>query len=346
MQILALALLSVLAQSIDIDNNHPYESWTPYFSEKFQCFEDSNNAYPDFPNGYVCCGYAANGEVACEAASEWVNVGGTDTLKTNKFSLCSTTLEGAQTEDDQGRKKDLCCANDYFSDCGTCHGFTVWEFESFEEMAADSRVTFNNTWKTKFLAQSQDDTNAYDNEYYPAGFVHAKLREFNDPPVCVFVPSAGGRVIEIRVEPEESGNTVCFNDLHDDTEERNNPGQITTCDDTRLRTCFSDGDMKKPGETNVPGFPFFINCVEGCEDSDVNLWFRARASNSTWADVENQDAENNIEMWCNWLDRDDPKWDTYPSEIAKPGQVLGGPDDDSVGTLSLLILSVLGFLML
>merc|ERR1719499_485728 len=271
----------------------------------------------------------------------WVNVGATPSLKTDKFSLCEANLANAKSQN-----RDLCCENDYFSDCSVCHGFAVWEWESFEEMSSDSRVTFDEDWKKDFLAQTQDDTEAYDNAIFPAGFVHAKLREFNDPPVCVFIPSAGGRVIEIRVEPEESGNTVCFNDLHDDTEERNNPGQITTCDDTRLRTCFSDGDLKKDDATNVPGFPFFINCVEGCEDSDVNLWFRARASEQTWAEVENQAAEENIEMWCTWMDRNDTKWDTYPSEIAPPGQVMGGEVDDSVGTLSVLMLSVLGLLML
>jgi len=342
MQLLALTLLGVLTQSINVDiTNGNYIEWTAYFSEKFQCFKDDANNYGKGVGAYVCCGYAANGEQACDIHSAWVNVGATASLKTNKFSLCEETLEQAKA---QG--KDLCCANDYFSDCGVCHGFTVWEFESFEEMANDDRVTFDNNWREGYYAQTQDDTQAYDNQYFPAGFIHAKLHEFNDPPVCVFIPSAGGRVIEIRVEPDESGNTVCFNDLHDDTEERNNPGQITTCDDTRLRACFPDGDLGKPDNDNVPGFPFFINCVEGCEDSDVNLWLRARASETTWADVENQAAEENIEMWCAWMDQNDTKWDTYPSEIRPPGQVQGGEVDNSVGALSLLMLFVLSFIMI
>merc|ERR1712156_441985 len=292
-------------------------------------------------NTYVCCGYAANGEMTCGRAADWVNVGGqvdqngAATQRTNKFSLCETSVTAAKNN---GR--DLCCSNDYFNDCGVCHGFAVWEFESFAEMEQDSRVTFEEDWKADFLGQTQDDTKAYDNAVFPAGFVHAKLREFNDPPVCVFIPSAGGRVIEVRVEPEESGNTVCFNDLYDDTEERNNPGQITTCDDSRLRSCFSDGDLKKNDGDNTPGFPFYINCVEGCEDSDINLWFRARASETTWVDVENQDAEFNIEMWCTWMDSNDTKWDTYPSEIAPPGEVMGGDVDDSVKALSFFVSAV------
>jgi hypothetical protein len=333
--LLAFTLMSVLTHSIGISDGN-YEQWEPYFSEKFSCYKDVADT-----NQYQCCGYMANGERECAVASAWTNVGGTNTLKTSRFSLCSSTLQQARN---LGR--DLCCANDYFSDCGVCAGFMIWEFESFQEMADDSRVTFDLDWKEQFLDQPQDDTKAYDNNIFPAGFVHAKLHEFNDPPVCTFIPSAGGRVIEIRVEPEESGNTVCFNDLYDDTEERNNPGQITSCDDTRLRTCFSDGDLKKNANDNTPGFPFFINCVEGCEDSDINLWFRARASDTTWVEVENQDAESNMEMWCNWMDRNATEWDTYPSEIAPPGQVLGGEVPDSVTALSVLFVSLISFLML
>jgi len=338
--LLAAALLSVLTHSISVTDAN-YETWEPYFSEKFSCYKDVGGSDGvAATNQYMCCGYMANGERECALASEWINVLGGGQVKTTRFSLCENTLNAARNN---GR--DLCCENNYFSDCGVCGGFSIWEWETFEEMSGDSRVTFDDNWKEDFLGQVQDDTKAYDNNVFPAGFVHAKLREFNDPPVCVFIPSAGGRVIEVRVEPEESGNTVCFNDLYDDTEERNNPGQITTCDDTRLRTCFSDGDLKKNANDNTPGFPFYINCVEGCEDSDINLWFRARASETTWADVTNQDAEFNMEMWCMWMDQNDTKWDTYPSEIAPPGQVMGGDVDDGVSALSLVFsaLSMLFF---
>lgn len=338
--LLSLALFSAVTHSMNVTDGN-YDTWEPYFSEKFSCYKDvAGSDGVAATNAYVCCGYMANGERACDAADNWVNVGGSNSLKTTRFSLCSTTLNAAQNN---GR--DLCCANDYFSDCGVCGGFMIWDWENFQEMADDPRVTFDEDWKEQFLAQPQDDTDAYDNAIFPAGFVHAKLREFNDPPVCVFVPSAGGHVIEIRVEPEESGNTVCVNDLYDDVEERNNPGQITTCDDSRLRTCFSDGDLKKNENDNTPGYPFYINCEEGCEDSDINLWFRARMSDTTWTEVENQAADSNMEMWCNWMDRNATEWDTYPSEIAPPGVVLGGDVDDSVASLSLLVLSALAFLM-
>lgn len=335
--ILTLALFSAVTHSFTLTDNN-YNEWEAYFSEKFSCYKDV--AGLTSANNYVCCGYVANGERACAVSADWVNVGGTNTLKTTRFSLCETTLQAAQNNG-----VDLCCNNDYFADCGVCGGFMIWEWENFEEMSTDSRVTFEEDWKSDFLAQPQDDADAYDNQFFPAGFVHAKLREFNDPPVCVFVPVAGGHVIEIRVEPEESGNTVCFNDLHDDTEDRNNPGQITTCDDSRLRTCFSDGDLKKNDNENTPGFPFFINCVEGCEDSDINLWFRARMSDTTWSEVENQAAESNIEMWCNWMDRNATEWDTYPSEIAPPGVVVAGEIEDGVLALSLFALTTLALLM-
>jgi len=335
-----LALLSAVTHSVSvtINNGNQYDLWKPYFSEKFSCFFDEAGEID--ANQYVCCGIVANGERACARANLWENVGGSASLKTTHFALCDTTLQSAKNN---GR--DLCCENDYFSNCDGCNAFMIWPWENFQSMADDDRVTFDNDWKTQYLNEPDNDQEAYEKDVFPAGFIHAKLREYNDPPVCVFVPSAGGHVIEIRVEPEESGNTVCVGDMYDDIEERNNPGQITTCDDSRLRTCFSDGDLKKNENDKTPGYPFIIDCKEGCEDGDINLWFRARMSDTKWTEVENQAADSNMEMWCNWMDRNATEWDTYPSEMRPPGQAVTGVVDDSVASLSLLVLSALSFLM-
>merc|ERR1712146_396116 len=128
------------------------------------------------------------------------------------------------------------------------------------------------------------------------GFVHAKLREFNDPPVCVFIPSAGGPVIKCESSPKNLA-TLCASMTSTMILKNETIPVKLPLDDTRLRTSFSDGDLKKNENDNAPGFPFYINCVEGCEDSDISLWFRARFSDISWADVVNQDAEFNIEMW-------------------------------------------------
>jgi len=337
---LALSMaLVVLVQSITL-GDYNKDEWAQYYSEQFSCYEDCTGGYNQ-ANGncntpvWKCCGLMANGQRQCADASEWVNVGGSadGSLKTNRFSLCVTNVNNiynAQT----GVTKDLCCQNNYFSDCGVCRGFVVWEFDTFEEMDQSSKTTFDENWKTTYLAQNEDDTNAYDNAVYPGGFIHATLREYNDPPVCVYMPSAGGHIIEIKVEPDEEGNTVCVNDLHDDQQERDNPGQITTCDDTRLRTCFSDGEMGVDDE--VPGFAFYIDCEQGCADGDIHLWLRARASAIKWSDVVMENAEENTEMWCQWMDKDDPRYDTYPSEIRPARVAISQPMEDSVASLSSL----------
>merc|ERR1712156_1372149 len=76
-------------------------------------------------------------------------------------------------------------------------------------------VTMSKTWREDFLAEESAPNEvdgvqlppyAYGNPISPAGFMKATLREFNDPPVCVYAPNVAGRVIELKVEPEESGS--------------------------------------------------------------------------------------------------------------------------------------------
>merc|ERR1711879_405610 len=185
---------------------------------------------------------------------------------------------------------------------------------------AAGKVFLQNDWRDLYYGQPKrtvqyDGENgpeevdypeyAYDNLIHPAGFARATLREFNDPPVCVYVPNVGGRVIEVRVEPEESGSQVCVDDLHEDSLERNTPGVTQACDDVKLQTCFSDANT----DDAIDGFAFVISCSESCADGDVDLWFRLRASINKW--TESGDAskgtdqtELNTEMWCMWGNQD------------------------------------------
>merc|ERR1711879_691092 len=175
----------------------------------------------------------------------------------------------------------------------------------------DGKVTLKDTWRDVFYNQPPkvvDGTDiqyppyAYSNEVYPAGFSHATLREFNDPPVCVYAPNVGGRVLEIRVEPEEAGSQLCVDDLLADTAEKNNPGVTQACDDVRLQTCFPDANSDG---ADAGGFAFLISCSESCADGDVDLWFRLRASVNKWTEAGDDSkgtdkTEVNTEMWCMW----------------------------------------------
>jgi len=216
---------------------------------------------------------------------------------------------------------------------------------------------------------------AYSNEVYPAGFSHATLREFNDPPVCVYAPNVGGRVLEIRVEPEEAGSQLCVDDLLADTAEKNNPGVTQACDDVRLQTCFPDANSDG---ADAGGFAFLISCSESCADGDVDLWFRLRASVNKWTEAGDiskgtDKTEVNTEMWCMWgnqnmigelpqicdednencesietfkgLDGDFSRWDVYPSDLEPETDPQVRPVESNVSCFSLaLLISALALL--
>jgi len=241
------------------------------------------------------------------------------------------------------------------------------------------KVFLQNDWRDLYYGQGSRTVEyngkdvdypeyAYDNLIHPAGFARATLREFNDPPVCVYVPNVGGRVIEVRVEPEESGSQVCVDDLHEDSLERNAPGVTQACDDSRLQTCFPDANTSEESS----GFAFLISCAESCADSDLDLWFRVRSSVNRW--VDNGKFENGVdvapgsdqtevatEMWCMWgnadmrdengdstlpddfpgfsdLDGNFAKWDIYASDLAPPEDPQVQPMPDNALALSVGIL--------
>lgn len=231
----------------------------------------------------------------------------------------------------------------------------------------DGKVTLDNEWREVFYnqpAKTVDDNEdityppyAYGNEVYPAGFAQGTLREFNDPPVCVYAPNVGGRVLEIRVEPEEAGSQLCVDDLLADTAEKNNPGVTQACDDVRLQTCFPDANS----DGDSGGFAFVISCSESCADGDVDLWFRLRASVNKWTEAGDADkgtdkTEVNTEMWCMWgnqnmigelpedvdsfkgLDGEFSRWDVFPSDLEPEQDPQVRPVDSGVSSLTLALL--------
>lgn len=299
---------AIVYSSNAVDVNH--------HSATFDCFEDSTSGQT------TCCGIVANGERHCANANEWDEYQGS-------YRRCVNDLNTARN-DPEGM--DLCCESSEIENCGVCKSFFIWEFETYQDFEDSDKVTTENlSWREDYLDQNLDDRNAYDNLIYPGGFAHGTLKEFNEPPLCVFIPGAAGRVIEIKVEPDEQGDRLCVADLQDDINGRNDPGQITTCDDVRLNTCFPDGSVN-PDKT---GFPFYIFCDESCEEGgDVMLWFRARYSAEAWTD-NNNDVLTNVEMWCDYVLRDYPEYDVYPSDITPPADPILGDGRNSAATLVL-----------
>jgi hypothetical protein len=137
------------------------------------------------------------------------------------------------------------------------------------------------------------------------------------------------------VEPDEEGNRLCVSDLHDDSKDRNDPGQITTCDDSSLKTCFIDAEDTQ-GNNNPPGVAFYIECDTTCEEqTDVYLWYRVRTSEGTWENNGDNGASNNIEMWCDTVNGEYPEYDLYPSDLAVTNPQLDLETDNGVSALSL-----------
>merc|ERR1719436_1367333 len=130
---------------------------------------------------------------------------------------------------------------------------------------ANAPSTLSQNWREEFLAQNLQDNDGFDNSVYPAGFQKATLREFNDPNVCVYIPNAAGKVIELKVESEEAGDRLCIGDLHDESTDRNNPGQNDACSDSAVKTCFGDATVEGSQSDKI-GYPFYIFCDEGCEE--------------------------------------------------------------------------------
>jgi len=324
----------------------PNSQWEQYYGEEFNCFQDTHGTYnnllqDDFgvtvsTGSWWCCGITANGERACAPADEW------SMPKTGKFALCSTRLDNNSNTDEIGQtslkgKRDLCCDNQFFNDCDVCVAFVVWEFDDFEQMSTSQKTTLDDSWRSNFEDQDLVDWDSYDNNVYPGGYAHARLRQGNDPPVCVYVPESANKVVEIRVEPDEEGNRLCVSDLHDDSKDRNDPGQITTCDDSSLKTCFIDAEDTQ-SNNNVPGVAFYIECDTTCEEqTDVYLWYRVRTSTGTWADNGDNGASNNIEMWCDTVNGEYPEYDLYPSDLAPTNTQLNLEQDNGVAVFSFLV---------
>jgi len=217
----------------------------------------------------------------------------------------------------------------------------------------ESVSTLSTDWRQDYLDQNLSKQQGYDNQVFPAGFQKGTLREFNDPAVCVFIPHSAAKVIEVKVEADK-GDRICIGDVHDETVDRNNPGQNDACGTANVKTCFGDANVEAVnvvagGEetTQKPtehGFAFYLFCDEECTEGggsgDVSLWFRARFSKTSWL-AGTYKATENVEMWCDYVIRDYPEYDVYPSDLSLTVDAIWTEEDDSVLNLFATLFLVL-----
>jgi hypothetical protein len=331
----------------------------PTQNKQYSCMEQYQpNGQPYNPKRQKCCGIKANGKYECHK-EPWQESEG-------KYRYCTNSLSDILNGTSD---RDLCCEK--VGDCGTCKAFTVLKWTTQEDIdkAYEARKTANGgtdngegiTLSTKWRDVYENTQGAVEDVWNPdpsskaavgtnpVGFISATLREFSDPPVCVYVPKSAGRMVEILVEPEENGNRLCVSDLKSDLLSRNEPGQGTPCDETRLRTCFADAATTTniSNQANKDDFAFYIFCNEGCaEGGDVPLWLRARASKSSWIEGHKL-ASQNVEMWCQTVLDNYPDWNQYPSDLEEykgaPSTAITQSSSYSFSILSIFVLA-LGFL--
>jgi len=153
-------------------------------------------------------------------------------------------------------------------------------------------------------------------DIYPAGFKPYSLREFNEPPLCFHVPRSADNKVEVMVETEMNDSRVCVMDGRDMGVFNNDVGNVRTCDNGKLYSCFTAASTNQDSD-----FFFYVSCEGSCEASDVDLWVRMRKSEKKWSDGKT-DWENDIEYWCEQekgttYEKDGELRDefTFPSEL-------------------------------
>jgi len=135
-------------------------------------------------------------------------------------------------------------------------------------------------------------------DIYPAGFRAFSLREFNEPPLCIHVPFSSDKKVEVMIETEMNDSRICVTDGRDMGVFNNDVGNVKTCDNGQLYSCFTAATTQTQGNGQYRNdFFFYISCEGSCEASDVDLWIRMRMSETNWEDGK-KDWADDIEYWC------------------------------------------------
>lgn len=210
----------------------------------------------------------------------------------------------------------------YFSfdrDAGTCMLFKEpcgqWNLQAKADYA------YNSGQAPNIVAKTIDTTNMITQRItniFPVGFKPFDLREFNEPPICIWVPNSGDKKVEVMIETEMNDASICIRDGSDLGIGRNSEvGNVDTCNEGRLEACFTAATREGRKD-----FFFMIYCEGSCEATDIDLWLRIRASRSDW-NVGKKTTEDDIEMWCEMEKGSTSQYQV----IDENGQVVLGDDN-------------------
>lgn len=221
----------------------------------------------------------------------------------NTITFCDPSDPSCPSEDANGEPitiEDKCrkaCAFEYSTEGDIrqrCNYF------SFNESTRQCKLYSRCAWPlTANGMQSHRVKNIH-----PAGFKSFDLREFNEPPVCIWVPGSGDKKVEVMIETEMNDASICIRDGSDMGVGRNaDVGNVETCNDGKLEACFTAATVEKESEEDADDeevgkdFFFMIYCKGSCEASDIDLWLRIRTSRIDW-NAGKTNTGDDIEMWC------------------------------------------------
>lgn len=126
---------------------------------------------------------------------------------------------------------------------------------------------------------------------YPAGFKPFVLTRYSEPPICVHVTGTHDKKVEILMESPMDNVNLCINDASYTGSGNNNVGSVQNCGTGKIYACFTAATAS--GED----FGFYVDCQEGCEDMDVDVWIRVRISERSW-DQGKTNTTDDLEHWC------------------------------------------------
>jgi len=182
---------------------------------------------------------------------------------------------------------------------------------------------FGNDWAT-FLADGT--TPPGKSGVFPAGFRQFVLPRWSEPPICIKVGkddpteddkfNSSDKKVEILMESPMDNVNLCINDASYTGVGNNDVGSVAVCGTGKLYACFT------AAITTGDNFGFYVDCKEGCEDMDIDVWIRIRVSDKSWDDGKDTTSDD-LEHWCE-QERGEEMTDddfgpvlyyTYPSDL-------------------------------
>lgn len=194
-------------------------------------------------------------------------------------------------------------------------GYDYWR-ERGSQTVPDDEWYWGDDWDEFLTNGTSPFPDSNTNEVYPAGFKLYNLAHYNEPPICIRVVGSRDKKVEILMESPIGNANLCIHDAQYNSVGTNDVGNVENCGSGKIYACFT------AATTENQELGIYIDCQEGCEDSDVDVWIRIRLSEQSWDDGKNS-TSTDLEHWCEKergtvvdSDEEEPHlYYTYPSDL-------------------------------